>query len=43
MTPPGQSWNEETLSENPAIDHLARLGWTYLPPEILDPERESLK
>ena len=43
MTPPGKDWNEETLSENPAIDHLTRLGWTYLPPELLDPERESLK
>lgn len=43
MTPPGRGWNEESLSENPAVEHLGRLGWTYVQPEKLDGERESLK
>lgn len=40
--PPGKSWNENSLSEAPAIAHLRRLGWTYVPPETLEAERESL-
>jgi type I restriction enzyme, R subunit len=43
VTPPGKGWNEENLSENPAIEHLGRLGWIYVRPEDLDVERESLK
>ena len=43
MTPPGQGWNEESLSENPAVVHLCRLGYTYVPPEVIDVERESFK
>ena len=43
MTPPGKGWNEESLSENPAVEHLQRLGWTYVGPEVLDGERETLK
>jgi type I restriction enzyme R subunit len=43
MTPPGQSWNEATLSEDPAVEHLRRLGYTYLSPEALESERESFK
>ena len=43
MTPPGRGWNEATLSENPAVEHLRRLGYTYVPPEILEAERESFK
>lgn len=43
MTPPGQRWNEESLSENPAVEHLRRLGYTYVPPEDLEAERESFK
>ena len=43
MTPPGRGWNEENLSENPAVEHLGRLGWAYVRPEDLDVERESLK
>jgi type I restriction enzyme R subunit len=43
MTPPGRGWNEENLSENPAVEHLERLGWTYVGPESLDPERETFK
>jgi type I restriction enzyme R subunit len=43
VTPPGKGWNEENLSENPAVEHLVRLGWAYVPPEALDAERESPK
>jgi type I restriction enzyme R subunit len=43
MTPPGQGWNEESLSENPAVAHLQRIGYTYIPPEVLDTDRESFK
>jgi type I restriction enzyme R subunit len=43
MPPPGKGWNEESLSENPAVEHLGRLGWTYVAPDLLDVERESLK
>ena len=39
----GRGWNEENLSENPAVEHLERLGWTYVRSELLDAERESLK
>ncbi len=40
---PGQSWNEATLSEDPAVEHLRRLGYTYVAPAALDPERDSPK
>src|ERR1043165_8309578 len=43
MTRLGKDWNEENLSENPAAEHLQRLGYTYVPPETLDVERESFK
>jgi hypothetical protein len=39
----GRGWNEENFSENPAVSHLERLGWTYVRPELFDAERESLK
>jgi type I restriction enzyme, R subunit len=40
---PGRSWNEESLSENPAVEHLQRLGYTYVRREVLEAERESFK
>src|SRR3984885_13746405 len=43
MTPPGQGWNEENLSENPAVVQLRRLGYTYVPSEVLELERDSFK
>jgi type I restriction enzyme R subunit len=43
VTPPGQGWNEENLSENPAVVHLRRLGYTYVPSEVVDAERDSFK
>jgi type I restriction enzyme R subunit len=43
MTPPGKDWNEENLSENPAVEQLAALGYTVVSPDALETERESLK
>lgn len=43
MTPPGQSWNEITLSEDPAVEQLQRLGYAYVAPSTLEAERDSLK
>ncbi len=41
---PGPSaWNEQNLSEDPAVDLLQALGYTYIPPETLEHERGSLK
>ncbi len=41
--PPGKGWNEENLSESPAVKQLQRLGYTYVASETLELERESLK
>ncbi len=38
-----QDWNEIHLSEDPAIELLQALGYTFAPPEQLESERESLK
>jgi type I restriction enzyme R subunit len=43
VTSPGQDWNELHLSENPAVEVLQALGYTYVAPEVLEAERESLK
>ena len=43
MTPHGQDWNEANLSESPAVALLQKIGFTFVPPEALDAERESLK
>jgi type I restriction enzyme R subunit len=43
MTTPGHGWNEENISETPAVERLRRLGYTYVAPELLDVERESFK
>jgi type I restriction enzyme R subunit len=43
MSPPGKGWNEASLSEDPAVEHLVRLGYKYVGPEILEGERESVK
>jgi type I restriction enzyme R subunit len=43
MTPPGRSWNEANLSEEPAVRLLRQLGWTFIGPEVLEPERESFR
>ena len=38
-----QDWNEINLSENPAIELLMAMGYTYTEPGELEKERESLK
>ena len=41
MTPKTAGWDELHLSENPAVELLESLGYTYLPPEDLEQERAS--
>ncbi len=43
MTPPGRDWNEGSLSEDPAVELLEHLGFTYVAPETLEAERETFK
>ena len=43
MTPKPTGWNEQDLAENPAVDLLQSLGYTYVPPEDLERERASFK
>ena len=43
MTPQTTGWNELHLAEDPAVDLLQSLGYTYVPPEELDRERASFK
>lgn len=44
MSPPlPHDWNEEHQSEGPAVGVLQSLGYTFVPAEVLDGERESLK
>ncbi len=43
MTPKPTGWDELHLAENPAVELLESLGYTYVPPENLEPERASLK
>ena len=41
MTAKDNRWNEETLSENPAVELLEALGYQYLSPEAIAPLREG--
>ena len=43
MMPIIASWNEQRLSEDPAVELLQSLGYTYIPSETLEGERASLK
>ena len=43
MTPKPTGWDELHLAENPAVELLQPLGYTYIPPENLEPERASPK
>ena len=43
MTPQTTGWNELRLAEDPAVELLQSLGYTYVPPEDLDRERASFK
>ena len=40
---PGRDWNEASLSEDPAVALLEKLGYQYVSPEALDADRASLK
>ena len=37
------AWSEQDLSEDPAVELLETFGYTYVPPEILEGQRASLK
>ena len=43
MNPKPTGWDELHLAEDPAVELLESLGYTYVPPEALEPERASLK
>ena len=43
MNPTPTGWDELHLAENPSVELLESLGYTYVPPEALEPERASLK
>ena len=43
MTPKPTGWDELQLAENPAVELLESLDYTYVPPEALEPERASFK
>ena len=43
MSPNTTGWNELHLAENPAVELLESLDYTYLPPEALEGERKSSK
>ncbi|PKN32267.1 MAG: DEAD/DEAH box helicase, partial [Deltaproteobacteria bacterium HGW-Deltaproteobacteria-20] len=38
-----QPWDELHLAENPAVELLQRLGYTYVAPEALEAERDTLR
>ena len=43
MTPKPTGWDELHLAENPAVELLESLGYTYVPPETLEGERVSFR
>ena len=43
MSPKTTGWGELHLAENPAVEMLESLGYTYVPPEALEGERASFK
>jgi hypothetical protein len=43
MTPTDNDWNELHLSGNPAVRQLEVLGYTFVPADVLEGERDSLK
>ena len=43
MSPRTTGWDELHLAENPAVELLKSLDYTYLPPEALEGERKSFK
>ena len=43
MAPRTTGWDELHLAEDPAVELLESLGYTYVPREVLEPERASPK
>ena len=43
MGPRTTGWDELHLAENPSVELLESLGYTYVPPEDLERERASFK
>ena len=43
MTPKTTGWDELSLAEDPAVELLQSLGYTYVPPEDLERKRSSFK
>ena len=43
MSPKVTGWDELHLAENPAVELLQSLGYTYVTPEALEPERTNFK
>ena len=43
MPPKTTGWDELHLAENPAVELLESLGYTYVPPETLESGRASPK
>ncbi len=43
MTPSDGAWNEAGQSEVPAVELIQKLGYSYVPPEVLEAERGSLR
>ena len=43
MSPNAAGWDERHLAEDPAVELLRSLGYTYVSPEDLDGERGSFK
>ena len=43
MTPKTTGWDEFHLAEDPAVELLQSLGYTYVPPEDLERERQTFK
>ena len=43
MTPKTTGWDELNLAEDPAVDLLQSLGYTYVPPEDLEPGTRELQ
>ena len=42
MAPRATGWDELHLAEDPAVELLQSLGYTYVSSEALEPERASL-
>ena len=43
MSPKTTGWDELHLAENPAVELIGSLGYTYVPPEDLESERQNFQ